>query len=158
MKTKATHWILLMAPALFASCIVSVPMAPAEQDAESKKFIAPSDDQAGLYVYREASWAGQGVEKIIYLDGLQIGSVVNGVFLHRLIAPGPHKLGTESEFGSNTLEFMAMAGRNHFYEHYSKTGVFISGASLRQVSEEEGKKEVLECDEAFGVVAMPPQP
>jgi hypothetical protein len=158
MKTKATHWIFLMAAALFASCVVTVPMASSEQDAESKKFIAPSDDQAGLYVYREASWAGQGVEKIIYLDGLQIGSVVNGVFLHRLIASGPHKLGTESEFGRNTLEFMAMAGRNYFFEHYSKTGVFISGALLREVSEEEGKKKVLECGEAYGVAAMPPHP
>jgi len=145
--------LLLIATLALAGC-ASVPMAPPEQDAASKTFAAPPADQAGLYVYR-STFVGQALKKTLYLDGVMIGETANKVFLHRLISPGEHKLSTESEFSDNDLTFTAEAGKNHFFEQYIKMGVFVGGANLKAVSEEEGKKYVLECREAVGGTGAP---
>lgn len=61
------------------------------------------------------------------------------------LSQGEHTLSTEFEFSDNSLKFDAEAGNNYFFEQYIKMGVFVGGANLKQVSEQEGKKQVLEC-------------
>ena len=141
---------------LFACCVLtslagcaSVPLASPEADAASKTFAPPPAGKAGLYVFRN-TWVGQSLTKSVYLDGQLIGETSNKVFLHRLVEPGQHKLSTESEFGDNDLEWNAVAGQNHFFRQYIKMGVFVGGANVEAVGEEEGKKEVLECKLAAG--------
>lgn len=134
--------------ALLAGC-ASVPMATPEDDAASKTFAAPPDGKAGLYVFRN-TWVGQAVRKTIYLDGAPIGETANEVFLHCFVAPGRHKLSTESEFSNNDVEWTADAGQNYFFRNYIKMGLFVAGANLEQVTAEVGKENVLQCKRALG--------
>lgn len=122
----------------------SVPMAPKEQDIAMKKFEAPAPDKAGLYVFRN-TFVGQALKKRVSLDGKTIGQTANKVYFYKPIDPGKHVLSTESEFGDNSLDLQASAGKNYFIEQYIKIGVFVGGANLRMVTEEEGKKAVSEC-------------
>jgi hypothetical protein len=138
---------------LLQAC-ASVPMAPAEQDAASKTFTPPADGQAGLYVFRN-SFVGKALKKDVYLDGALVGETANKVYFRRVIPAGAHTLATESEFGNNSTEFTAEPGKLYFFEQYIKMGLFVGGANLRAVSEEEGKKEVLKCKEALGSLPSP---
>lgn len=125
-------------------------MASGADDAASKAFAAPPPDRAGLYVFRDAT-VGDALVKQVFVDGAAIGTTVNGVFLFCLIAPGPHKLGTESEFATNEILFHAAAGTNHFFEQHLETGVHIGKTELRPVVAEEGQARVLACDLALTV-------
>lgn len=66
-------------------------------------------------------------------------------YFHLVIEPGVHVLSTESEFSDNSMELDAKSGQNYFVRQYIKFGVFVGGANLELVSEEEGKEGVLEC-------------
>jgi Protein of unknown function (DUF2846) len=149
-------FILASMLALSASC-ASVPMASAEQDAASKTFAEPAAGKAGLYVYRRDAFVGQALKKDVFIDGVLIGETASGVFFHRPISPGSHTLSTESEFSANDLEFIAEPRMNYFFEQYIKMGVFVGGANLMAMDEEAGKKGVLECMEALGVLAAEPE-
>jgi hypothetical protein len=129
---------------LIAGC-ATVPLAPNDQDLALKKFPVPSENNAALYVYRN-SFVGQALKKNIYLDGQFVGESANKVYFYREITPGEHQLSTESEFSDNSLVFQAESGQKYFAEQYIKMGVFVGGANLKMVSEEEGMKNVLECN------------
>lgn len=128
-----------------AGC-ASVPMAPKEKDAASKTFQAPSR-MAGIYIYRDTIM-GQGVKKLVSIDGAVIGATVNKVYFHREITPGEHTLATESEFGDNELQINVQAGKNYYFEQTMKPGLLRGGSNLLAVAEEEGKQAVLKCNEA----------
>jgi len=122
-------------------------MASKELDASAKTFKEPAPDRAGLYVYRD-SFGGKALKKMLSIDGKAIGQTANKVYFYREITPGAHTLSTESEFGDNTLDIQAVAGKNLFVRQYIKLGVFVGGSALELVSEEEGKKAVLDCERA----------
>ena len=122
-------------------------MAAMELDASAKAFVEPAKDRAGLYVYRD-SFGGKALKKMVSIDGKAIGQTANKVYFYREITPGLHTLSTESEFGDNTLDIQAVGGKNVFVRQYIKIGVFIGGSALELVSDEEGKKAVLECARA----------
>lgn len=128
---------------LFASGCASVPMASAEQDAALKTFAAPPADKAGLYIYRN-SFAGQALKKNVYLDGEFVGESANKVYFYEQVDAGEHVLSTESEFNDNALKLAVEGGVNYFIRQYIKLGVFVGGTDMEVVSEEEGKKNVLE--------------
>jgi hypothetical protein len=139
--------LLLIATLAVLTGCASVPMAPKEQDAASKTFSAPADNMAGVYIYRN-SFAGKALKKTLFIDDVAIGKTANAVYFHREVTPGEHTLATESEFGNNVLKFNAEAGKNYFFQQYIKMGVFVGGSGLQAVSEEEGKENVLQCNEA----------
>ncbi len=138
--------MLIAALAVLTGC-ASVPMAPKEQDAASKTFKAPSPNMAGVYIYRN-SFVGKALTKRLSIDGTLIGETANGVYFHREVTPGEHTLATQAEFGDNTLKFNAEAGKNYFFQQYIKMGTFKGSAGIQAVSEEEGKRNVLQCNEA----------
>lgn len=129
--------------ALVAGC-ATVPMAPKDQDMSLKEFKKPATDMAGVYIYRN-SFVGQALKKNIYLDGEYLGESANKVYFYREVPPGQHQLSTESEFSDNAISFSAEPGHLYFAEQYIKIGVFVAGANLQMVSEEDGMKNVLEC-------------
>jgi hypothetical protein len=138
--------VLFIALATLAGC-ASVPMASKEQDAIGKTFASPAPDKAGLYIFRN-SFVGKALTKAVSIDGTLIGVTANKTYFYKIIAPGNHTLSTESEFGENILAFQAETGKNYFARQYIKMGVFRGGANLEMVSEEDGKREVLECEQA----------
>ncbi|MFG0634248.1 DUF2846 domain-containing protein [Pseudomonas sp. xss_2] len=129
--------------AILTGC-ASVPMESPQADAALKTFASPPADQAGLYIYRD-SFAGQGLKKTVTLDGKTIGETANRVYFHRLITPGLHKIGTESEFSDNVIDLVAAAGKNYYVRQSIKVGVFVGGAKLEIVPEDIGQAHLQKC-------------
>ena len=129
---------------LMVSGCATVPMASKEQDASLKAFSKPPADKAGLYVYRN-TFGGQALKKNVYVDGVLLGETANKVYFYKKISPGQHQLSTESEFSDNAINFQASGGKNYFAEQYIKMGVFVGGANVKMVTDEEGMKNVREC-------------
>ena len=141
---KRLALISMFALASLLSGCASVPMGSAEQDAALKKFPAPSGDQAGLYVYRN-SFVGQALKKNLYIDGQFIGETANKVYFYKSVKPGTVKISTESEFSDNDLNLVTESGKNYFVRQFIKMGVFVGGAGLETVTEEQGQKDILKC-------------
>lgn len=132
----------LPAVMLLISGCASVPMGPASQDAALKTFPAPEEGKAGVYIYRN-SFVGKALKKNLYLDGEFIGESANKTYFYRQVQPGEHTISTESEFSDNSFKLIVEAGVNYFVRQYIKMGVFVGGANVELVTEEEGKKGVL---------------
>lgn len=143
---KLSLLVLAIVLAVLSGC-ASVPMASKEQDAAAKSFAAPASDKAGLYVYRN-SFVGQALRKVVSIDGTVIGTTANKTYFYKEIAPGGHKLTTESEFGDNSVTFQAEGGKNYYARQYIKMGVFVGGSGIEMVSEDVGKKAILDCERA----------
>jgi hypothetical protein len=116
-------------------------MASKAESSKAKEFNAPSQGNAGLYVYRN-SFVGKALKKDIWVDGKCVGESAPDVFFYTEVAGGKHKIDTESEFSDNSLEVMMEAGKNYFVRQFIKMGVFVGGAGLEQVSESQGKTDV----------------
>lgn len=141
---KNTLIALSMAGLSILSGCATVPLAPAEEDTARKTFSAPPQGSTGLYIYGNSTFGG-ALKKSVYIDGELIGESAPLTYFYREISPGEHRLSTESEFGENDLLINTEAGQNYFVRQYIKMGVFVGGANLELVTEEAGKKGVLEC-------------
>ncbi|MDF2155028.1 DUF2846 domain-containing protein [Vibrio sp. CAU 1672] len=137
MKRILTVGLLLMT---LGGC-ATVPMASNEQDAEAKEFQLPPEGKSGLYVFRD-SFVGKALKKTIRVDGEVIGESAPDVFFYKVIDSGEHVLSTESEFSPNDLIINTEPKKNYFVENYIKMGVFVGGAGLKEVSEQEGMERV----------------
>lgn len=133
----------IISVSLLTGC-ASVPMAPVEQDGALKAFSLPAPDKAGLYIYR-SSGAGTALKKNVYVDKVLLGETAQKTYFYKEIAPGQHEVSTESEFSDNTITFQAEGGKNYFARQYIKLGIFVGGANLEMVSEEEGMEAVRKC-------------
>ena len=144
--SSSIRWLTVLAAilALFLSGCASVPMGSKESDAQAKTFAAPSPGNAGLYIFRN-SFVGQALTKTVFVDAKSIGTSANKVYFYKEVPAGKHTISTQSEFSDNALEITVEAGKHYFIRQYIKMGVFVGGANLELVSEEEGKKEVLQC-------------
>ena len=137
----------LTATVLMTGC-ASVNMATKEESAKAKEFSQPSAGNAGVYIYRN-SFVGKALKKDIFIDGKCVGESAPDVFFYTETEGGKiHKIDTESEFSPNTIELMLAAGKNYFIRQYIKMGVFVGGAAVEQVSEEQGKADILKLDMA----------
>lgn len=137
---------LVVTAVLLISGCASVEMASKEESARSKEFNAPSQGNAGVYVYRD-SFIGRALKKDIWIDSKCIGESAPDVFFYTEVEGGKtHKIDTESEFSPNTLELMLETGKNYFIRQFIKIGVFVGGAGLEQIPEEQGKKDVAKLE------------
>jgi len=133
--------LLALVSILFAGC-ASVPMESVERTAEAKQFNPPSEGSSGLYIYRDSSFGG-ALKKDVWVDGECIGETAPNVFFYEEVEGDKgHKISTESEFSSNDLLVKMKNGMLYFIRQYIKMGVFVGGAGLELVDEEEGKKAV----------------
>lgn len=139
--------LITLVSSLFAGC-ASVPMESVERTAETKKFNAPSEGKSGLYIYRSGSFGG-ALKKDVWVDGECIGETAPNVFFYEEVeGDKEHKISTESEFSPNDLLVQAKSGMLYFIRQYIKMGVFVGGAGLELVNEEEGKKAVSDLNMA----------
>ena len=136
----------LLAAVLITGC-ASVDMASPEASAKAKRFEAPSEGKAGVYIYRN-SFVGKSLKKDLWIDGKCVGESAPNVFFYTEVKGGErHKI--ESEFSPNALELMLEAGKNYFIRQFIKMGAFVGGADLEQVSEEQGKADIAELEMAL---------
>ena len=140
---KKIVWLVVVSVLLLGGC-ATVPMASVEDDTTRKMFSSPSEGASGLYIYRNTSFGG-ALKKSLYTDGELIGETAPMTYFYKQVQPGDHKLSTESEFSNNDLMLKTESGKNYFIHQNIKFGVFVGGANLELVPEEEGRKGVLEC-------------
>lgn len=127
---------------LAATGCANVPLAPEESNQKAKTFAAPDEGKSGLFVYRD-SYVGKALKKDVYVDGNCIGETADRVFFYTQVeGDKSHKVSTESEFSPNDLLVTMEAGKNYFVRQFIKMGVFVGGAGLEQVTEEEGKRVI----------------
>lgn len=144
---KIVSAIMLSATLLISGC-ASVDMASKAESARAKEFNSPSEGNAGVYVYRD-SFVGKALKKDVWIDGECIGESAPDVFFYKEVEGGKiHKIDTESEFSPNTFELMFEAGKNYFIRQFIKMGVFVGGAGLELVTEEQGKAAVSKLEMA----------
>ncbi len=135
---KIVSVVMLTATLLTTGC-ESVQMASKAESAKAKEFNPPNQCNAGVYVYRD-SFVGKALKKDVWIDGRCIGESAPDVFFYTEVEGGKnHKVDTESEFSPNTLELMFETGKNYFIRQFIKMGVFVGGAGLEQIPEEQGK-------------------
>jgi hypothetical protein len=133
--------LTVLVAAVSAGC-ATVPMEGKEASSQAKLFSAPSQGQAGLYIFR-AGGPGAALKKDIWVDGKCLGESAPNVFFFTEVAGNEeHTISTESEFSPNDLKLIAESNKNYFIEQYIKLGVFVGGANLRVVDEEKGKERV----------------
>ena len=126
----------------------SVPMESMEETSTAKKFNLPAEGNSGLYIYRN-SFVGSALKKDVWIDGKCIGETAPDIFFYEAVeGDTSHKVSTESEFSPNDLLINVKSGMNYFIRQYIKLGVFVGGAGIELVDEEQGKEEVSELDMA----------
>jgi len=133
---------LALVAALSLGGCASIPMESIEKSNKAKQFNSPSNGNSGLYIYRD-SFVGQALKKDVWVDDKCIGeTAVDMFFYEEVTGDKEHKISTESEFSPNDLIVKTEAGKNYFIEQYIKIGVFVGGAGIELVNEEEGKEAV----------------
>jgi len=121
-------------------------MESTEVSSRVKAFKPPSEGNAGLYLYR-ASGVGTALKKDIWVDDKCIGESAPNVFFYEEVKGGrEHKISTESEFSPNDLLVRTENGKDYFIRQYIKMGVFVGGANLELVNNEEGKRDVSDLE------------
>ncbi|UAA40379.1 DUF2846 domain-containing protein [Paraneptunicella aestuarii] len=134
---------------LALSGCATVPTVSQEETNKAKQFDAPSEGNAGIYVYRINSAFGGALKKDVWLNGKCVGETAPGIFFYEEVAGNrEHTLSTESEFSPNSLMLEAESGKNYFVEQYIKMGAFVGGAGLKVVDATTGKNEVTKLDMA----------
>lgn len=119
----------------------SVPMGDAKQDAALKTF-AEKPDVAGVYIYRNESMGG-AVRMDVDVNGKPLGQTAAKTYFYTEVAPGKNTVTSKSE-NTDTLEIDTVAGKLYYVWQEVKMGVLYARTKLHLVSEEEGKKGVLE--------------
>jgi Protein of unknown function (DUF2846) len=130
-----------VATSLLSGC-ASVPMENKKKSDIVKKFVPPSNKNAGMYIYRSGTFGG-ALKKDVWIDGKCVGETAPNVFFYKEVAGGrQHKVSTESEFSPNDLMVKTESGKNYFVRQYIKLGAFVGGAGVELVDEEKGKQDV----------------
>jgi hypothetical protein len=139
---------VVVAASLLASGCATVDMGPKAESDKAKEFAPPSQGKAGLYVYRN-SFVGKALKKDVWIDGKCLGESAPDVFFRTEVDGGKkYKLETESEFSPNALEILFESGKNYFVRQFIKMGLFVGGADLELVPEEQGKADVAKLEMA----------
>ena len=143
MSLKA--FLSLLAITVLSGC-ASVSMEGKEKSDAAKKFGQPTAGNAGVYIYRSGSF-GAALKKDLWINGKCVGESAPNVFFYEEVkGDSEHTISTASEFSPNDLVLKAVSGAIYFVRQYIKIGVFIGGANLEVVNEEEGKREVAKLD------------
>jgi hypothetical protein len=137
-----------IAASLLLTGCASVNMATKEESSKAKQFAAPSANNAGLYIYRN-SFVGKALKKDIWIDHKCLGESAPDVFFYTEVAGGKSiKISTESEFSPNDLNLNVDAGKNYFVRQYIKIGMFVGGAGVEEMTEQQGKIDIAQLEMA----------
>ncbi len=127
-----------------------------ESERLERSFATPEDGFGGVYIYRHYNFFGGGRSPALVIDKKVVVDIENDSYYYQKLSEGPHtiivvpygvKLGEivhnalkgENE-SSASIRIDVKSGQN-YYVHYT----YLSG-KLELVSEEEGKKGVMDCD------------
>ena len=141
------NFALICAISLTLFGCASVPMGDAAKDAELKSFTA-RPGMAGLYIYRNENFGG-AIRMDVEVDGKPVGQTAAKTYFYKEVAPGKHTVTSKSE-NTDTIEVETVAGKLYYIWQEVKMGLLYARTKLSLVSEEEGRKGVLESSLAAG--------
>ncbi|EJL85581.1 Protein of unknown function (DUF2846) [Herbaspirillum sp. CF444] len=119
----------------------SVPMGDPQKDAALKTFKAP-EGNSGVYIYRNES-LGTAIRMDVAIDGEAIGQTAAKTYFYKELPPGKHVITSKTE-NVDTLEIETKPGVLSYVWQEVKLGILSARSKLHLVSEDEGKKGVLE--------------
>ena len=119
----------------------TVPMGDPRKDTALKQF-ATSPDSAGLYIYRNETF-GAAILMNVMVDGELLGQTASKTYFFKQVSPGKHTVTSLAE-GTDTIEVNTVAGKLYYIWQEVKMGLWSASSKLHLVSEDEGKKGVLE--------------
>lgn len=127
---------------LLGGC-ASVPMAPAEADAKAKTFVAPTDGNATVYIYRNES-LGSAIKMPLLLDNASVGDTGPHTYVVREVSPGKHTIVSKTE-KDVSLDIDARSGQTLYVWQEVKMGVWSARSALHEVDTSTGQEGVKEC-------------
>jgi hypothetical protein len=110
-------------------------------DRAAKEF-AVAADKGGIYVYRNENF-GAAIKMEVAVDGEVLGSTGAKTYLFKEVEPGAHTVTSKAE-NTSSIEVDVAPGSLAYIWQEVKLGVLVARSKLQQVSEEQGRKGVLE--------------
>lgn len=121
----------------------SVPKGDPQKDAALKTF-SSKENVAGIYIYRNES-IGAAVRMDVEVDGKPLGQTAARTYIYTEVAPGKHTVTSKSE-NDDAVEVDTVAGKLYYIWQEVKMGILYARTKLHLMSEEEGRKGVLETE------------
>lgn len=137
--------VMLVSCALIVGALAgcaSVPMASLEADNSAKQFQVKKG-YSNIYLYRNEGF-GAAVAMTVSLDGKVMGKTASKTYFLWEVTPGMHEIASHTE-NTAKLKLDTKEGRSYYVWQEVKMGMWQPGSQLHEVTEEEGRKAVLEC-------------
>lgn len=124
---------------LFSSIAISacttVNFSSMEAEVEAKKFKTPSENNSGIYVYRDGIIGGAYLRKVWINDDC-IGATARNSFIYKEIPGGKqYKVSTSTAIGHNSINIETVPGKNYFIRQYFIIGP-VSGMTYLEEKKE----------------------
>ncbi len=154
--SDSVRWILgtpmgvLLTLALLGYGCATVPVASDTEDASAKAF-TPSAGRANIYVVRDGGYLPGRVVLRVVLDGAERGALSDKTYFVFSVEPGRHVVASYGAENEEQVRLEVDAGQNWFVSLRSRIGWERPRLSLKQLSEEEGRRAVLEARLAKGL-------
>lgn len=136
----------LIAVLLLASALTGCAMSGTTYTQAKQRAAAPAPGTARVYMYRESSMFGAGVQPSVFLDGVKVRNSVPGSFTAKDVAPGAHRITVETET-EKTYDFTAKAQDEIYVREAPGFGYLIGRVHLEPVSAQEAAKEIADLHE-----------
>jgi hypothetical protein len=143
MKTLRAVTVLVLV--LLTGC-AAVPMASMEADASAKQF-QPKKGYSNIYLYRNETF-GAAIAMTVSLNGKVMGKTGPQTYFLWEVPPGRYEIASHTE-NTARIAINAQEGRNHYVWQEVKMGLWQPRSQLHEMSEEDGRKAVLECKRAI---------
>lgn len=135
--------LLLITLSLFIVGCAGGPKATAEDDTKAKQFIAPTDNTANLYVYRNENFGG-AINMDILIDNQRVATTGPKTYIMKNLPAGEHKVEGIAAEGTSILTVNLLPNTIKFVWQEVKMGGFAARNKLQEVSMDVGKKGVQE--------------
>ena len=136
--------VLAMALLLFAGCASAPPPVSGPPPVMSVPAPDGPEGKAVMTFYRKSRFAGAILNTSIHVDGIEIADLDNGTFVSLVVDPGPHKIYSDEEDDTTTIE--TEAHREYFFRIGLVMGVWKGHGILVHVPGEEGLNEFTPWD------------
>lgn len=143
MKTLRALAVLVLV--LLTGC-AAVPMASMEADASAKQF-QPKKGYSNIYLYRNETF-GAAIAMTVSLNGKVMGKTGSQTYFLWEVPPGRYEIASHTE-NTAKIAINTQEGRNHYVWQEVKMGLWQPRSQLHEMSEEDGRKAVLECKRAI---------
>jgi hypothetical protein len=142
--------LALMSSQILMGCATAiVPVSSKEESANAKAFNKPSENKAGVFIFREDgpfAYDKRHFKKSLWIDSQCVATSGSNIFFYFQVEGGKaYELTTQSVFTPNTLTVVLEKGKNYFFKqtiHENFPVPTIGHTTLEQVSDKKGKAAV----------------